>query len=178
MSTKEGWTPIEIYKSAWARIRLQDPYAITLEPGQYGSMQIKFHTLGEVLDMAVTADLGPSESRDIPSQVGAWMFALKIAPIGAIDRATRQLPCDHNLNILAGWFNGGHGLPGPSWDGKVKSTLRYHLGHPSILNRFLRWLIRYLGVHSTIDGRIDRNCERVINVCRELRDELPVRRFP
>lgn len=178
MGTKEGWTPIQIAKSAWASTRLQEPYAVTLEPGQYGSLEIKFHTLAQVIDMAVIADLGPSEgSRDLPDQARAWMFSLGLAPLNAIDRATRSLSRDHNLGILAGWFNSGNGLPGPSWNPNIKSRFKLFLGHPSLLNSFLCWLIRYLGAHETIDGRIDSHSERVINLCRELQGQSPVRRF-
>ena len=174
----EGWTVIEVAKSAWASTRLQEPWAITLEPGQYRSLEIKFHTLAQVLDMAMSADLGPSESRSLPWQVSTWMFSLGLAPLDTIDRATRSLSREQNLDILAGWFNGGGGLPAQEPEpGKHGERTRLNLGHPALLTQFLRWVIRYWALHETVDGRVDRDCERMINLARELQDEAPVRRY-
>ena len=176
----EGYTVIEISKSAWASTRLQEPWAITLGPGRWGGMEIKFHTLGQVLGMVIAADLGPSASRNIPGQVNTWITTLGLAPVNAIGQATKSLSQDQNLDILAVWFNGGAGLPSPSTRPESKHTntkVRLYLGHPALLNQFLRWLIRYLGAHETVDGRVDRDCERVINVCRECQDKSPVRRY-
>ena len=180
-STKDkGWTPIQVAKSAWASTRLQDNWAITLEPGQWGSLEFRLHTLGQVLDMAMSADLGPSEVHTIPKQVGAWMGMLKLAPVSALVKATKSLDREQNLDILGGWFNGGNGLPAPGdrpGSARENSMIRLSLGHPALLNQFLRWLVQYLGAHETVDGRIDRDCERVINVCRECQNKAPVRRF-
>lgn len=176
----KSYTVIEISKSAWASTRLQEPWAITLGPGRWDGMEIKFHALSQVLDMVIAADLGPSASRDIPGQVNAWMTTLGLASVSTIGQATKHLSRDQNLDILGNWFNGGAGLPSPSTQPgskHINARVRLNLGHPALLNQFLRWLIRYLGAHEAVDGRVDRDCERVINVCRECQDKSPVRRF-
>jgi len=181
MTENKGWTVIEVSKSAWAMTRLQEPWAITLAPRQWGMRwEIATHTLGQVIDLAVAADLGASPARDIPGQVGVWMFTLGLAPISAIGKATKSLSRDQNLDILGGWFNGGNGLPSPSdqpGSARENAKIRLNLGHPSILNQFLRWLIRYLGTHESVDGRIDQGCGEIISLCRRLQGKPNVRRF-
>ena len=180
MSENKGWTVVQVAKSAWAMERLQEPWAITLETGQYGNLELRFHTLGQVLDMAMAADLGPEHVYTIPAQVDTWMSELNLAPMSVLTQATKSLPREQNMDILGGWFNGGNGLPSPSdhpGSARANTRIRLNLGHPSLLNQFLCWLIRYLGAHETVDGRIFPDCERVINVCREIQGKSPVRRF-
>ena len=180
-STKDkGWTPVQVAKSAWASTKLREPWAITLGSEHWGAREIKFHTLSQVLDMAVSADLGPEHVFTIPAQVNTWMGTLGLAPVSALKRATKHLSQEDNMDILGNWFNGGNGLPSPSdqpGSARDNARIRLYLGHPSLLNQFLRWLIRYLGAHETVDGRVDRDCERVINLCHELQDKPPVRRY-
>jgi len=180
MSENKGWTVVEVSKSAWASTRLQEPWAITLEPGRHGSIEIKFHTLSQVLDMVITADLGPEHVYTIPAQVDTWMSMLNLAPVSALTQATKSLSREQNMDILGGWFNGGNGLPSPSTQpgsARENAKIRLNLGHPALLNQFLCWLIRYLGAHDTTDGRVFPDCERVINLCREIQGQSPVRRF-
>lgn len=180
-STKDkGWTPIQIAKSSWAKDNLQEPWAITLELGQWGVMETKFHTLAQVLDMAAITNLGPENVYTIPAQVSTWMGMLNLAPVSILTQATKSLSREQNMDILGGWFNGGNGLPSPSdqpGSARANSRIRLNLGHPALLNQFLCWLIRYLGAHETTDGRVFPNCERVINLCREIQGKSPVRRF-
>jgi len=180
MSENKGWTVIEVSKSAWASTRLQEPWAVTLETGQYGNMEIKFHTLSWVLAQAIEQALGPEHVYTIPGQVDTWMSILNLASVSALMQATRSLSQDQNLDVLGGWFNGGNGLPSPSTQpgsARENARIRLNLGHPSLLNQFLCWLIRYLGAHETTDGRVFPDCERVINLCREIQGRSPVRRF-
>jgi len=176
----KGWTPLQIAGSNWAKEHLHEPWAVTLEPGQHGNLELKLHTLGQVIDMAMTVNLTPEHVYTIPAQVDTWMSELNLAPMSAITQATKSLPQEQNMDILGGWFNGGNGLPSPSdrpGSARANARIRLNLGHPGLLNQFLRWLIKYLGAHESIDGRIFPDCERVINLCREIQGRSPVRRF-
>ena len=178
----KGWTVIEVAKSAWASTRLNEPWAVEMiypdfPPKEYPHLQVL--ALREILDRAEEKGLEPSEHQvNLPQQVGAWMTALGLASLYTLEKATLSLSRNQRLDMLSRWFNGGGGLPaqGPE-PGKHGEQTRLNLGHPAIFNQFLRWLIRYLALHESVDGRVDRDCERVINLCHEIQDKAPVRRY-
>ena len=176
--TDKGWTITEVRESTWAKKRLRELTAFEITPGDYGP-EIKGVTLDGLLTRADEAGLGPSEShRDLPSQVAEWRRDLGLPGTYALEKATRQLSPDDRLDLLSSWFNGAGGLPRPkTGPGHLGDRVRPYLGHPSLLNQFILWLISYLGAHETVDGRIYPDCQRVIDVCREIQGESPVRRF-
>lgn len=176
--TDKGWTITEVRESTWAKKRLRELTAFEIAPGDYGP-EIEGVTLDELLTRADETGLGPSESRrDLPGQVAEWRRALGLPGTYALEKATRSLGGDQRLKLLSSWFNGAGSLPRPKTGaGRLGDRVRLYLGHPSLLNQFILWVISYLGVHETVDGRVYPDCERVINVCREIQGESPSRRF-
>lgn len=177
MSVEEGWTVEEIQESKWAYEKLDEPWGVTLETGQWG-LVLKVYTLSQVLARALAAGLGPRQVYTLRAQVDTWAGTLNLADISVLAEATKSLSGDQRLDTLGRWFNSGGGLPaqGPE-PGKHGEQTRLNLGHPALLNQFIRWVIRYLALHESVDGRVDRDCERMINLARELQDKAPVRRY-
>ena len=170
--TDKGYTVSEVRESTWASTRLNEPWAVYSSRGDLSIL-----TLSQVLELAGSYELGREPAgRDLPDQVQKWMKhpTLALASIYALEKATLSLSRDQRLNMLTRWFNSGGGLPAESRKPGKKGT-KLSLGHPALFNQFLRWVVRYLALHESIDGRVDRDCERMINLARELQDKAPVR---
>jgi hypothetical protein len=176
--TTKGFTINEVRESTWGEHRLSEVTAFEIIEGEYGP-EINGITLDELLDKVDRAKLRPSETRStLPDQIGEWRRALGLPGVYALEKATKQLSGESRLNLVSSWFNGAGGLPRPkTGPGHLRDRVSLYLGHPSLLNEFILWLISYLGVHTSVDARVFPDCERVINVCRGIRGESPVIRY-
>jgi hypothetical protein len=174
---KEGWPTAQIVNCAWVKGRLNDRYGVVVEDREsHGTIYptVTILKLKEVMSRIVEADIEFLEGHNIPYAVQWGMRQLGIATIMSLQEATRSaLTREQRLKMLSSWFNGGSGLPRDPKREKVNT----YLTHPSLLDLFLNWVVDYLSLHDTIDGRINRDNERLINCARNIRELPDVRRF-
>ena len=175
-----GFTVQQVRQSSWFLQHRLEPYGVQIGQNLWHDdlKGLNVLTVEQVISLAVDAGLQPPDRDDlnIPQTVNRWMAALDICSIHELERATSSLRKEDRLEILGHWFNvnASGALPRRKERGKV---FRYNLGHPSLLNNFLTWLISYLALHDDVDGRIGKEQEQFINCARQLYGKEPVRRY-